>query len=778
MLRHKLIDRVCCVILALTLLVSALFVGAAATGRIAEDRTIGYETRLFDQSRVHTIDIVMEDWDAFLQTCTSEVYASCHLVIDGESYKNVGIRGKGNTSLSSVAAYGNNRYSFKVEFDQYQNGLTYYGLDKLSLNNLIQDNTYMKDYFAYTLMNKMGVAAPLCSFVQINVNGEPWGLYLAVEGVEDAFLQRNYGKNYGELYKPDSLSFGGGRGNGEDFDMGDFDFSFGGEDEGGSSMPEAPQMPSGGDDSFGGSAGGSSGDRAGGQASTPEPTATATPETTATPAPTAAPAGDDSFGGSAGDAASNGDATSTGDATSSGMPAGSDIPTMPDGAMPAGSDIPVMPDGAMPDMGSIPAEIPGSSGESATQAPAADASSISAMPDMGSIPAEIPGSSGESATQAPAADASSIPAMSGGTMPDMGNPPADFDFSQMGDFKMPDMGGGFGGFGSSTDVKLQYAGDDPSSYTNIFNNAKTDITTADQTRLIASIKALNEGDVSVVNQDAVIRYMAVHNFLCNDDSYTGMMVHNYYLYEENGVLEMIPWDYNLAYGGFSGSMGGATSTVNTSISRLVSMGSDSDRPMAGWITASEEYTAQYLAIYQEFMATAFDSGWFAEEIDRVRAMIAPYVQADPTAFCTYEEFQVGADTLKAFCLKRAESVNNQLKGNNAQVNASELDLSVMGTMNNGGGFGGGPSGFDRSDRNNDRKQRQDAPAATDAPVEEAAPAPQKEQEANTRPDFGGMFEMSNTARQSRNVEAWVLLAVCAALLIAALVFAGCYRSKR
>ena len=36
--------------------------------------------------------------------------------------------------------------------------------------------------------------------------------------------------------------------------------------------------------------------------------------------------------------------------------------------------------------------------------------------------------------------------------------------------------------------------------------------------------------------DAVIRYMAVHNFLCNDDSYTGMMVHNYYLYEEDGVL--------------------------------------------------------------------------------------------------------------------------------------------------------------------------------------------------------------------------------------------------
>ena len=90
MLRHKMIDRVCCVILALTLLISALFVGAAATGKITEDTAIGYETRLFDQRRVHTIDIVMNDWDAFLKTCTSEEYAACHLVIDGESYKRQG----------------------------------------------------------------------------------------------------------------------------------------------------------------------------------------------------------------------------------------------------------------------------------------------------------------------------------------------------------------------------------------------------------------------------------------------------------------------------------------------------------------------------------------------------------------------------------------------------------------------------------------------------------------------------------------------------------------
>ena len=222
MLRERNIDRACCIVLAVTLIVTCGYMGAAAAGLIGKNDGIGYENRLFDSSRVHTLDIVMDDWDGFIEQCTDEEYAACTVVIDGEKYGNVAIRAKGNTSLSSVAAYGNDRYSFKIEFDHYQTGKTYYGLDKLCLNNIIQDKTYLKDYLAYTLMNKMGVPAPLCSFVQINVNGEAWGLYLAVEGVEDGFLTRNYGVSTGNLYKPDSMSFGGGRGNGRDFDMDDF----------------------------------------------------------------------------------------------------------------------------------------------------------------------------------------------------------------------------------------------------------------------------------------------------------------------------------------------------------------------------------------------------------------------------------------------------------------------------------------------------------------------------------------------------------------------------
>ena len=187
----KHIDRICIIAVVVSLLICVLFTNGASFGIQAQAKTMGYEDRLFDTAKVHTIDIVIDDWDAFLQTAQSEEYSVCSVVIDGEAFKNVGIRGKGNTSLSTVSSMDSDRYSFKIEFDQYDSTKSYYGLDKLSLNNLIQDNTMMKDYLTYQMMNEFDVAAPLCSYVYITVNGEDWGLYLAVEAVEESFLQRN-----------------------------------------------------------------------------------------------------------------------------------------------------------------------------------------------------------------------------------------------------------------------------------------------------------------------------------------------------------------------------------------------------------------------------------------------------------------------------------------------------------------------------------------------------------------------------------------------------------
>ena len=154
---------------------------------------------------------------------------------------------------------------------------------------------------------------------------------------------------------------------------------------------------------------------------------------------------------------------------------------------------------------------------------------------------------------------------------------------------------------------------------------------------------------------------------------------------------MIPWDYNLAFGGF-GSMSDAASLVNYPIDTPVSGKTADSRPMLAWIFQSEEYTELYHQYFAEFISSYFDSGYFEKMMETVSEMIAPYVEKDPTKFCTYEEFEKGVSTLREFCVLRAESVSGQIAGtipstSEAQIedsaeliDASGITISDMGTM--------------------------------------------------------------------------------------------------
>ena len=690
MLKSKTIDRICCYALVLMLVLTcAVWAGKASAG-LKQTVTLGYEG-LFDQNVVHTIDIEMDDWDSFIASATQEAYTECSVTIDGEKVTNVGIRGKGNTSLSSVATMGSQKYSFKIEFDQFVKGRSYKGLDKLSLNNLIYDATMMKDYLAYTLMEKMDVPSPLCSYAQITVNGEPWGLYLAVEGVEDGFMERN-NMTKGELYKPDSMGFGGGRGNGRDFDFDKFRVQ---EDEetstnAESSAPEATENPDQKeqrDQGFGASFGGSSG----------------------------APAqnSEDDFGSSEGFSAQ-------------------------------------MPEGFTPPEG-MPTFDNNAPGDRETE------------------------NEGESSQAS----------------------------------RRPSFGGGFNFGMSNSDVKLQYIDDDPESYANIFDNAKTNIGKKDKARLIASLKTLSsENAQDAVFTDEVIRYLAVHDFLQNDDSYTGMMVHNYYLYEENGRLAIIPWDYNLAFGGM-GAGGDASSTVNSPIDSPVSDLSGNDRPLVSWILTDEEALKEYHTVYSQFVEEIIESGWLESEINRVAEMIRPFVEADKNGFYTPDEFDTAVQTLQSYCALRGESIRGQLNGtipstsegqradSSALVDAGTLSISAMGTMNAGGGPGGNmpsmpdgsfspPSDFQIPDGNAGQGQSPDGSfgGSSGGPSSGASaketPAQEKPEtvnsgtinetsgEAPSRPDNFQFPPDMQEANESRGMS-WITFGIYALVLLMAIV---------
>ena len=186
--RH--VDKIVYCAVALAVVLTVLMMNAEALGITSNIRDPGYKKILFDGSKVHTIDLVVNNKEAFFADAEKHAYVSCSAVIDGDAANNVGLRVKGKTDLGNVREESRERMSFRLEFDHYQLGETWHGLDKLDLNNLIQDATCMKEYLTYSLMRGFGVPSPLASYAKVTLNGEEIGLYLAVEGVEDSFISR------------------------------------------------------------------------------------------------------------------------------------------------------------------------------------------------------------------------------------------------------------------------------------------------------------------------------------------------------------------------------------------------------------------------------------------------------------------------------------------------------------------------------------------------------------------------------------------------------------
>lgn len=181
---------------------------------------------VLDKNSITSIDIKIKesDWKWLLENATKEEYKSADVTINGETFNNVGIRPKGNSSLTSVANDSTtDRYSIKIDFGQYVDGQTYHGIRKLALNNNISDATYMKEAISYDIYNFLGIATPEYSYTDIKINGSDWGLYLGVEVIDERFIEKNYGEISGNLYKPETMNMGGNKGNNGEIQRPDVD---------------------------------------------------------------------------------------------------------------------------------------------------------------------------------------------------------------------------------------------------------------------------------------------------------------------------------------------------------------------------------------------------------------------------------------------------------------------------------------------------------------------------------------------------------------------------
>ena len=139
-----------------------------------KDSRYTYAEHIFREGVVNEINIEIDeaDWQEMLENPLEEEYHRANVTINGETIGNVAIRTKGNNTLTSVASSDSDRYSLKIDFDHYDDNGNYYGLRKLCLNNNYGDNSYMREYISYQIMEDMGIPVPGCGYSHITINGE------------------------------------------------------------------------------------------------------------------------------------------------------------------------------------------------------------------------------------------------------------------------------------------------------------------------------------------------------------------------------------------------------------------------------------------------------------------------------------------------------------------------------------------------------------------------------------------------------------------------------
>ena len=514
-----------------------------------------YVTTIFNDDKVMDINIEMDEtaWQEMLDNASAEEYTAANITVNGVTYNNIAIRPKGNSSLSQLVMDDTTeRYSFKVKFDEYVDGQTLDGLSKLVLNNNMSDATYMREYLSYKLLDSLGVPTPACSYANITVNGEEWGLYLAVEPVEEEFIERNYGSTDGNLYKPesDSVAVGGNKDKDSTNTKPDFD-----------------------------------------------PTQITQDSNNTTP----------------------------GNSNNQMM-------TPPD--MNSG--------GNYNQQMQMPSDTSNGNGQMMTP------------PDINS--------GGNSNQQM------QMPSDIGGGM----------------------MGRGMGGNSNGSD--LVWNGNDISNYSAIFDNAIFKTTDSDDyTKILDMIEHLYtmEDIESYLNVDEVLRYFAANTFLVNLDSYASNMNHNYYLYEDDGVVSILPWDYNLSFGGFQA--GSASSAINFPIDSPVS-GTLEDNPLIANLLEVDEYKELYHQYLNEIVNNFVNNGTYEMLVTKTDTLISDYVKNDATAFYTFDEYTEAVSNLLNFGLDRSTSISAQLDGSQPSTSTGTIEttvnLTAMGQQGGGNNKGG------------------------------------------------------------------------------------------
>lgn len=148
---------------------------------------------LFDPMSVVTIDITLSEESRAALISSPYQYAPATFQLhsaDGLSFDpmTVGVRLKSGSSFRPLAK----KAAFKIKFNKYDSYQRLFGLKNLTLNNMIDDPTMIRETIANRIFLAFDAPASRTGYAWIKVNGEDYGLYANIEKYDDIYLSKMF----------------------------------------------------------------------------------------------------------------------------------------------------------------------------------------------------------------------------------------------------------------------------------------------------------------------------------------------------------------------------------------------------------------------------------------------------------------------------------------------------------------------------------------------------------------------------------------------------------